>query len=356
MTRGFMKKVFLISVSLLIAAMVFAQSKYKETDAVVLQNGCMLFQIDDEGRYVDTKETLGAGAEIKVKATRNLEPKTVRGVWISGRTEQSGELVQILYRDVSYYILNGKFAVGMVPGIITVPSAALYRTRNLADIKNSFLTRGTIVAVGNVYDIVGGIKFTEIAYYSSESGQILRGYVRADRVSDNRDDIKAIEMLTAANNTNDFSRKRQIISSVKDLNVTGNVLEMIGEAEMRVRRSSDLSLAGELDVPTQVFYYAEKGGYVNIRDMPSTSGNSVGTVGYDEDFTVIRRTARSQTLYGITDFWYYGVSADKVDGWIFGGFLTPRPKEEEEKPAEGEAPAAATEDAGTEEESPKAES
>lgn len=328
-----------------------AQSgKYYETDAVVLQDKCVLWQMGDDGKLVDTKETLGVGAEIKVRATSDYRMQVQTLTWTSGRVEQSGNFIRIDYMDRDYYIFDGRIALGMVPGIITVPSAAIYRTRNLADITGAFLVSGKVLAVGKTYEIVGGISMSEIAYFSAESQGILRGYVRADRVSANRDDIKAIEMLALAEDAYSYSQKRQIVSSVKDLNVTGNVLEMIGEAEMRLNRSANLSLSGEVDVPTQTFYYADDG-YIHIRDMPSTVGNSVGTLATDDDFTVIRRTARSQTLYGITDFWYYGVSVDKVDGWVFGGFLTPRPVEGDEKnpdAAEGEGADAKEGESGTE--------
>ena len=330
MIHGQIKKIALAAFCALVPFFASAQSnRYSDTDAVVLQDNCILWKVGEDGNLVDTKETLAVGTEIKIRATADFRTKTYSYTWVSGRNSQTGTFVRITYLDEDYYIFEGRIAIGMIPGIITVPSAAVYRTRNLADVKNSCLYSGRIIAVGKSYDIAGGIKMSEVAYFSAEQNKILTGYVRSDRVSGNRDDIKAIEMLTIANNTSDFSKKRQIISFVKDLNVTGNVLEMIGEAEMSVRRSSDLSLSGQVDVPTQVFYYAEKNDYINIRDMPSMSGNVLGTLYYDKDFTVIRRTARTQTLYGVNDFWYYGVSENKIDGWVFGGFLTPRPVEEE---------------------------
>lgn len=324
------KKIFAFLFLLGISFFAFAQNlKYVETDAVVLQDGCVLWSLNEEGYLVNSKIELPVGSEVKVMATADFVPQIVPGSWISGKTTQTGKFVKIIYVDDIYYVFDGRIAIGMEPGIITVPSAAVYRTRNLADVKSSCLYRGRVLAVGKTYKVAGGISLSAVAYFDSEAKEIRRGYVRSERVSANRDDITAIAMLERANNTSDSSRKRQLISSVKDLNVSGNVLEMIGEAEMRVRRASDLSLAGEIDIPTQVFFYDTEDDYLNIRDMPSTSGNILGTLEYDEDFTVIRKTAMTQTLGGITESWYYGVSSNKIDGWIFGGYLTPRPVEEE---------------------------
>lgn len=332
MNRHCVKKFSLFILLGLLTFESFAQSGgLEKTKAIVLQDECALWKMGEDGNLVNTKETLSVGSEVFVMAAPDLSVKSVTASWISNRVTQSGQFVKVTYIDDEFYILDGRIGVGMESAVITVPSAAVYRTRNLADITGACLYRGKVLAVGKTYDIAGGLGLTAVAYFDTESRMVRRGYIRKDRISANRDDITAIEMLTIANNTNDLSKKRQLVSAVKDLNVSGNVLEMIGEAEMRVRRASDLSLSGEVDVRTQAYYYDKENDYIYIRDIPSTSGNILGSLAYEEDFTVIRRTARSQYLYGVSDYWYYGVSADNIDGWIFGGLLTPRPIEEDEE-------------------------
>ena len=120
-----------------------------------------------------------------------------------------------------------------------------------------------------------------------------------------------------------------MVSTLRDLNVSGNVLELIGEAEMRTLRATDLSLAGVMDIYPQKFTYDVEDDYVNIRDIPSKSGKSIGKLEYEGEFIAIRRTLATQTFDRVTDCWYYGVSKG-VDGWIFGGYLTPIEEEVEE--------------------------
>ncbi len=331
MERSIKNIALIFALSFIYGAVYAKTKKYSEKKAIVLQDKCILWQMDAEGKMVDTKKTLEVGMDVTVKADENLVVQTLDAEWMNNRSLQNGKFVKITYIDDDYYIFSGRIAVDMESAVITVPSAAVYKNRNLASVTQTFLPSGRVLAVGKKYDIAGGVSLSAVAFYDYASGTIVKAYVRGDKISSNRDDITAIAMLKEADDTYNLTKRRQIISAVKDLNVSGNVLEMIGEAEMRIRRSLDLSSAGAIDIASQVFYYDKKGDFIYIRDMPSTSGEVLGNLEYEEDFSVIRRTARSQTLYGTTDYWYYGVSAGGLDGWVYGGLLTPRPVEEDEE-------------------------
>jgi hypothetical protein len=177
---------------------------------------------------------------------------------------------------------------------------------------------------------VAGKEMSYVTYYDDSSSSQKSGYVKSEKTSTNRDDITALRALRKINATNNQKLKTDLVSTLRDLNVSGNVLELIGEAEMRILRATDLSLAGVMDIYPQKFTYLVEDDYLNIRDIPSKAGKTLGRLEFEDEFTAVRKTLATQTFDDVTDSWYYGV-AKGIDGWIFGGYLTPIEEEVEDE-------------------------
>lgn len=320
----------------LAAALLFLASLYaaaqESKEATVIKEETGLWTLQDDGKMASTKSDLNAGTTVLVYMKEDgTTPEKISAESASSRTRGTElDFTKISYEGNDYYVISNTVCLGGAPAVITTENACLYRTKNLADITSRVLVRSKVVCVKGSFKTVAGKSMSYVTYYDDSSSSQKSGYVKGEKISTNRDDITALRTLRKINATNNQKVKNDLVATLRDLNVSGNVLELIGEAEMRILRATDLSLAGVMDIYPQKFTYLVEDDYLNIRDIPSKAGKTLGRLEFEEEFTAVRKTLATQTFDDVTDSWYYGV-AKGIDGWIFGGYLTPIEEEVEDE-------------------------
>ncbi len=68
-----------------------------------------------------------------------------------------------------------------------------------------------------------------------------------------------------------------------------------------------------------VFIFGDR---VNIRSRPSTGGKKAGLLTIGKKIRIIKKTAQPLKVKGLEDFWYK-IKAGALEGYIWGGLLTP---------------------------------
>jgi len=88
---------------------------------------------------------------------------------------------------------------------------------------------------------------------------------------------------------------------------------------------SSLGLFGQTELEPIYMYVSLTNG-LRVRDRPSLSGKIIKVLPYGEMITLnsnYLKPRTEDTIDGINDYWYY-ISVDGEDGWIFGGYLIDR--------------------------------
>ena len=320
-----------LAVTMLLLASLYAAAQ-ETKEATVIKEEMALWTLQDDGKMANSKNELNAGTTVQVYMKEDgRTPDEISAETSTSRSRGSTQtFTKISYEGNDYYVVPNMICIGGTPAVITTENACLYKTKNLADITSHVLVRSKVVCLKGTFKTVAGKEMSYVTYYDDSSSSQKSGYVKSEKTSTNRDDITALRALRKINATNNQKLKTDLVSTLRDLNVSGNVLELIGEAEMRILRATDLSLAGVMDIYPQKFTYLVEDDYLNIRDIPSKAGKTLGRLEFEDEFTAVRKTLATQTFDDVTDSWYYGV-AKGIDGWIFGGYLTPIEEEVEDE-------------------------
>ena len=61
---------------------------------------------------------------------------------------------------------------------------------------------------------------------------------------------------------------------------------------------------------------------LNVRHIPSTTGNIEGTFKRNDIVNVIDKSKNTSTVSGVTEYWYKVELPKKKTGWVFGQFIT----------------------------------
>ena len=330
MERQKMVKIKNVLAPLTLIFLPFFSMAQDKVDATVIREETELWTLSDDGSMSGTKSELNAGSTVGLYLVEDggkQIPETVSAeIKLSWNRKTTQDFSKISYDGGGdsvgdFYVFSSSICAGGIPAVVTSENACLYRTKNPADITSLVLSRSKVVCLKGTFKIAGGKEMSYITYYDDASSSQRSGYVKTEKISTNRDDITALRTLRKINASNNQKLRTDLVSTLRDLNVSGSVLELIGEAEMRTLRATDLSLAGVMDIYPQKFTYLVEDDYLNIRDIPSKSGKTLGRLEFEEEFIAIRKTLATQTFDGNTDSWYYGV-ANGIDGWIFGGYLT----------------------------------
>ncbi len=336
------KSIISIALVLLCAISAFAEETLR---ACVLQNEMALWKEKSEGMMEWAKIDLEAGEKIEAFITGkdddgNPLAVTKRSSWTNAKEGQTLLFAKVKYKKETYYAIANRIAIGYSPAML-LEDAATYSSKNPADIRKKAVKQGTIIGL-DITDKTDGaeLSLVKMAYYDEGAYVKREGYVLNRKVTSNKDDISAYALLKQAEKESDQARKEAILSSISQLDTSAEIKALAKSLGEDADKLKDLTNWGIIDVETDENdpdanfciidemgsrradepYNFEDLGNVNLRSLPGLDGEVVGQLKLSRGH-YIKKTAKTVTIDGITDHWYYFQNDMGDEGWVFGAYL-----------------------------------
>jgi hypothetical protein len=157
--------------------------------------------------------------------------------------------------------------------------------------------------------------------------QVSDRYVKIENISTDPNDVGAVKLARIASGTENPVVRKELLK---------NAMEMAGKGPYLSRSIDEtggdpvlfeLVLTDNIELLETPVNYLVTADTVNLRDIPSTGGENLGTLGQGDAFYVAGKTKREVTLKapeGETPpkgVWLWNASG----GWIFSAYAVPNP-------------------------------
>ena len=313
--------VFILSLIAFCAA--FAQEK---AEAVALQKDTALWNEKEPGMMEWAKKDLEPGTMLEVYLGSRWDsqgrklPDLVTSSWTSAKQKgQTLDFAKVSYQGKDYYVIANRVALYQKPAVVT-KAAATYLTPNLADVRKTALSYGTIVAIGK--DVkVNGIDLCEMTYYDENLYRLRVGYIKKVNVSSAKDDITAMKLIKQATGLKDEKRKAAMLDSINQLSISRAVQEILDNLNKEPEQEPEADIVTvTLDGADSLRVIStDDGSNINVRNAPVT-GTVINQLA---DGTNVTATMRTEEVFSIDDsenYWYYIDDGNGTVGWVFGAY------------------------------------
>ena len=327
-----MKKIasiFLLSMIALCTA--FAQ---ETVSAVALQKDTALWNEKEPGMMEWAKKDLEPGTilEVYVGSKRNSQGKKIPDIISSSWTTatkkgQTLDFIKVKYQGKDYYAISNRVALYQTPAVVT-KNAATYLTPNLADVRKTSLSYGTVVAIGEERSVCG-ISLYELSYYDEANYRIRVGYIMKSKVSTAKDDITALKLLKQAIGLTDEKRREAMLDSIYQLSISGAVQDLLDklneepepepELEPESEESSGIETVELSEGERDRCIISDDDSNINVRNAP-VNGSVIGQLSDGTPVTAYERTAATYDVGDLNNFWYRIDDGAGTEGWVFGSY------------------------------------
>ena len=301
-----------------IAVAALAAVAWAEESVVVLRTAAALYE-EKDARTVKWSSTVAAGTVLTLRdnETPSLDlytkEKTYKDVSFYAVYDGGGKKCFIQTRDAAP--LSGEESSF---GVIT-ENAVLFTKPHPAAFRNAWLEPGTIVAYNKQIDLI----FGEITFFDTDDGVRRTRCVQLYKVSTDKNDIKAVQLLEKARSIKDEGLRREFLDSAAKAaeGGRGKIAAYIAAETNRILGIS--SFSDDDIVQVDEFFarvFTADGSKVNLRSLPGTAGDKVAQAENGWECIATLATEPKETIEGITASWYY-VHGDGIEGWLFGGYL-----------------------------------
>ena len=188
------------------------------------------------------------------------------------------------------------------------------------------LETGTFVVAGDTTKEMN-ITYRQIIFYDTNEGVKRTRYVNSENISSSDKDVKAVILLETARATQNEELQKELLNNAKSIK-TSILIE--GYITREINKILNISTFSDDSIEQYEAYaviYDSDGSKINVRSMPGTAGEVVGQIESADspDVYVSLRTDSTDTIDGITDYWYYVTEPETgLEGWVFGGFVAIR--------------------------------
>lgn len=215
-----MKKIIILLSTLLICTV----SLFAKNEGTVLQNDAVLWAKGSDGVMAwDSKSSayIPAGTILEYVSDTVIvaDLKTSQG------TDKNIKFINVKHNGKSLYILANRFSLGNKVSVITKESV-LFTKATLQSFRNSYLEAGTIVV--NLGDYSSPVcNFTKVEFYDKDAYTIRTRYVLDTNLSNDKNDIKAMQILTKIAATKDDTMKQELASSALNLSTSSFIRPIV---------------------------------------------------------------------------------------------------------------------------------
>jgi hypothetical protein len=157
--------------------------------------------------------------------------------------------------------------------------------------------------------------------------QISERHVKIDAISTDPNDVGAVKLARIASGTENPVVRKELLKNAMEMAGRGRYLSRSVEESGGDPVLFELILTDNIERFDALVHYFVTAGTVNLRDMPSTVGQSLETLEQGDSFSVTGRTKREVTLKAAEGetppkgVWLWVDSG----GWIFSAYAAPNP-------------------------------
>lgn len=265
------------------------------------------------------------------KMTSAAKLSTGTAIETSGGAEKDG-MVQIKYQDKQLWAYKSQ--ISSYPDgamAIIVEDAAVFDGLDIVNCGKSVLKTGALVlSCGTTKK--DQITLTKIQYYNYSIKSVTIGYILEGKSSTDKSMRQAMTVFAKIKKAKTKKAQEASFNNLKKLQEKSSEdISAIVKAADEYLHGVDLAEGGFYDFSSslKMAIFADSESTINMRSKPGTTTDSSVTAkitGSSSNYPVLvaqKRTKLTQTINGITDYWYYGHVSDDPDkeGWIFGAYL-----------------------------------
>lgn len=315
-----MKKLVLTIAAALFSFSVFAANTI---DAVMLQNSGGLY-VEKDGK-MEWSKSVEAGAELSVYTETDESGKTVPVTMESTRVVNKKDVKCTVYKasynGKDYWVLTDRISMNEKVAIIKTP-AAVYRSPDLADFKNSSLPVGEVITMGSKYIANDTFEMYKISYFDEINYVTRSGYVMISKVSSEKNDLKACKLIKQLLATEDETIQEELYKNITKLNLSSEISAYAEEAKESLKKVS-VSDGGIEEIGLWAMVVnPDTNSKINVREEPGTNSAVVGA--FENEITSVNvyyRTVNTETIGNSTNYWYNVSDEESISGWVFGDYV-----------------------------------
>lgn len=316
-----MKKILALLLASFISFAAFAAEK--TISAVMLQDEGSLFEEKDE--LMKWSKSLDQGTDIKILTIAdengNIVPEEKTAYRLNEKKEKiKNDYYHVKYDDKSYWVIKNRVTLQEKVGVIC-NETTLYKSPDISDYKNETLAVGTIVTFNTEFKANGKIPMYKVSYFVADGAWAVKtGYVRKDNVSASKDDIKAVRLIKKLANQKDEEVQAELLKNINKLNISEGIKTLAANTK-EANSPKDLTAEGYTSVNTNGLIAYEDTA-INVRDVPGSKGNVIGSFTQETYVFVIERTNVTEKIGSEENYWYHVQSDDgSITGWVFGPYV-----------------------------------
>ncbi|MBO7613044.1 MAG: hypothetical protein J6S81_04405, partial [Treponema sp.] len=250
----------------------------------------------------------------------------------TGGAEKDGK-VQVNYQGKQLWANKNQIASYPEGAMaIIVEDTALFDGLDLVNCGKSILKTGALVlSCGPAKSDYA--QLTRIQYYNYSIKSVTTGYILEGKSSTDKSMRQAMTVFSKIKTAKTKKAQEASFNNLKKLQEKSSAdISAIVKAADEYLHGVDLEEGGFYDFSStlRMAIFADASSTINMRSKPGTSADNSVTakvegLGSGSNYQVLlaqKRTKHTQTINGITDYWYYGrVEGEDKEGWVFGAYL-----------------------------------
>ncbi len=316
-----MKKILTV----LFALVTLNFAMYGQINGFALQEDTSLYTENDKGEMI-WKQTILWGEELKIDVADG-KPLSKKAIRVSSGSKVERDFTSVSYNNSKFWVQSDRIAAEGQPGVV-LEDAVLYLNLNSSKASRFVIPQGAIVAWKAIDsgNNEGYGLFTEVWWLEGvESYTTKHGYILSSKLSIFGGDVNAIQCLKkSASFTNDKAKQKYIDEAASKA-VSESVKNLLfnGTGTSGATNSEELYNERAIGEVKGVYKVENLGGTLTtgIYSKPNKSSQLLMECNTGYEVYVIGRTKSLVTVDGKKNYWYY-VSYEKGEGWIFGAWIS----------------------------------
>lgn len=319
-----MKKIVITVLAALLSLSMYGADK--KIPAVMLQSQGSLYEEKDGG--MEWVKSLDLGTELEVLTVTNefgeVVPEVKKSTRVVSKKTVDCTCYHVQYDGKKYWVLHDRISMNEKVAVIT-KDAAVYRSADVSDVKNSSLPLTEIITYGQIYEANNGkFKLYKISYFDEVNYVTRTGYVKMAKVSTAKDDITAVKMLQKIRSAKDENVRNELFKNLSKLNASSEIKTYAADL-MKSYEPKDILDDGVDTVEAYFEVTNNADTKLNIRSLPNTNSDVIGQIEGDGDVVWVNsKTVATEKIGDSEKSWYnisYETDEDVITGWVFGAYL-----------------------------------
>lgn len=318
-----MKKIIITLCAALFGFAVFAADN--SIPAIMMQPSGALYEENDG--IMEYKKSLDKGTELKVLTVTNENGLTVPEVKKSKRIVEKKQrdctMYHVSYDGKKFWVLYDRISMEESVVAVKIP-AAIYRSPDIADVKDVSLPIGEMVTIGKKFVANGKFDMYKVSYYNAKSYEVISGYILCSKITADEKDMKAFNLIAKLKDAKDEAVRDELYKNITKLNISSEVSAYATEVMDSLTRKTDLTSQGYSTIDEYGYVInQDTSSKVNLRKEPGTDKEVAGSFSESITSVYISEVTNAIDVIGNSEYpWYHVESDDGTEGWVFGEYIS----------------------------------